>query len=380
LGSSTTTGRRPRGADHLDAYVPPILLPSWLDERRRPWRRDRTTDDLPDLPALDDRPDAVEPMTLLELLASLTPRRRAVVVLRFHSTSRRTRPLRRSVGRPAPSRALPRGLEAMRARVGTPSIVTFRRNHMTIHQKLLDGELGTPPPSTVDVDAIIARQRLWARVRQAGLIGGVGVMTLAIALVLTTFRDSGDPNLAPPGANTTPTLSPREQEEARLSAALWQLLTEALPGAEFLDPEPDSFAENPPSEALVFVDQGTYFLAAAQIRDAEGISTITVAVGKEETQFRSERACSTDPAPGDMNVNCEVVPGPDGAITETISNSSKFGGYKFHAAEIIRPDENAVHVIIANRSGEDVYRPEPHLTLQQTIALAQAPELATTLS
>jgi hypothetical protein len=251
---------------------------------------------------------------------------------------------------------------------------------MTINQDLLDGEMGTPPPSTVNVDAVIARQRRWTRLRQAGLIGSVSLMTLAVALVLTTFRGSGDPNLAPPGAEPTPTLSAREQEAARLSEALRQLLTQALPGAEFLDPEPDAYAEHPPEQALVFVDQGSYFLAGAQIRDADGISNLTVAVGKEDTQFRNERACSTDPAPLDMNVNCEVVPGPDGAMTETISNSSKFDGYKFHAAEIIRADDNAVHVIITNRSGQDVYRPEPHLTFQQTIALAQAPELATTLS
>jgi hypothetical protein len=249
---------------------------------------------------------------------------------------------------------------------------------MTSNQDLLDGEMGTPPPSTVNVDTVIARQRRWARLRQAGLIGGVGVMTLAVALVLTTFRGSGDPNHAPPGANPTQTLSPREQEATRLSAALRQLLTQALPGAEFLDPEPDSYVKNPPTEALVFVDQETYFYAAAQIRDADGISTIMVAVGKEDTQFRSERACSTDPAPRDMNVSCEVVPGPDGP-TEVVSNSSKFDGYKFHAAEIIRADDNAVHVVITNRSGEDVFRPTPHLTLDQTIALAHAPELASTL-
>jgi hypothetical protein len=253
---------------------------------------------------------------------------------------------------------------------------------MTINQDLLDVEMGTPPPSTVDVDAVIARQRRWSRLRQAGLIGGVSVMTLAVALVLTTLRGSGDPNLAPPGAGSPPTatLSPREQEAARLSEVLRELLTAALPDAEFLDPTPDPFAEKPPEQALVFVDQGTHFLAGARIRDAEGIGTISVAVGREDTQFRSERACSTDPAPQDMNVNCEVVPGPEGP-TETISNSSKYDGYKFHAAELIRADDNAVHVIIMNRSSDqpDVFRPTPHLTLEQTIALARAPELATTL-
>jgi RNA polymerase sigma-70 factor (sigma-E family) len=111
-----------KGADHLDAYVRTILLRSWLDERRRPWRREHATDDLPDLP-VDDRPDAADRMTLLELLASLTPRRRAAVVLRFYfdlSVDETAETLGCSAGTVKSLTA--RGLEAMRARVGTPSV------------------------------------------------------------------------------------------------------------------------------------------------------------------------------------------------------------------------------------------------------------------
>ena len=111
-----------KAVDHLDAYVRTILLRSWLDERRRPWRREHATDDLPDLP-VEDRPDAVERMTLLELLASLTPRRRAAVVLRFYfdlSVDETAETLGCSAGTVKSLTA--RGLEAMRARVGTPSV------------------------------------------------------------------------------------------------------------------------------------------------------------------------------------------------------------------------------------------------------------------
>lgn len=71
-----------QGASNLDAYVRTILVRTWLDERRRPWRRELASDDLPELPA--DAPDPLERMTLLELLSKLTPRRRAAVVLRFY--------------------------------------------------------------------------------------------------------------------------------------------------------------------------------------------------------------------------------------------------------------------------------------------------------
>jgi hypothetical protein len=256
---------------------------------------------------------------------------------------------------------------------------------MTIHRDLLDGEMGTPPPSTVDVDAIIVRQRLQTRLRQAGLIGAVGAMTLAIVLVLTVLRPGGAPpsEVGGPPAPASPTqsLTPRQQEAARLTDALTHRLTQLLPDAEFLPPEWAAFAEKPPTEPLVFVDQGAYFYAAARIQDSAGIGVITVSVGKEDTQFRSERECSQDPPPQDMNVDCDVVPGPDGAQIETVNNSSKVSDYEFFAAEIIRADDYAVRVMVTNQSDEaqETFRPTPPLTFEQTLALAQSSELATVI-
>ena len=76
---------RALGADNLDAYVRGILTNAWLDERRRPWRRERSTDEVPDRADLAAAEPAVgEREMLLELLGRLAPRRRAVVVLRFY--------------------------------------------------------------------------------------------------------------------------------------------------------------------------------------------------------------------------------------------------------------------------------------------------------
>lgn len=78
--------RRVRAADNIDAYVRGVLTHAWLDERRRPWRRERPSAELPEPRqavgsgevTLGDR------AALLDLLAQLPPRRRAVVVLRFY--------------------------------------------------------------------------------------------------------------------------------------------------------------------------------------------------------------------------------------------------------------------------------------------------------
>lgn len=72
-----------QAANNLDAYVRTILVRSWLDEQRRPWRREHATDELPDF-AAPDRSDVIDQMTMLDLLGALTPRRRAAVVLRFY--------------------------------------------------------------------------------------------------------------------------------------------------------------------------------------------------------------------------------------------------------------------------------------------------------
>ncbi|MBX6749343.1 MAG: SigE family RNA polymerase sigma factor [Micromonosporaceae bacterium] len=73
--------RRAQQAENLDAYVHGILAHAWLDERRKPWRREHT---------VEDPPEQVQPVTphsdgdLLALLAELPPRRRACLVLRFY--------------------------------------------------------------------------------------------------------------------------------------------------------------------------------------------------------------------------------------------------------------------------------------------------------
>ena len=72
-----------KNATHPDAYVRKILVRTWLDEKRRPWRREFVTQDVPDQPVAD-LTDTVDGKAALDLLAGLTPRRRAAVVLRFY--------------------------------------------------------------------------------------------------------------------------------------------------------------------------------------------------------------------------------------------------------------------------------------------------------
>ncbi|GAA4609086.1 RNA polymerase sigma-70 factor (sigma-E family) [Actinoplanes octamycinicus] len=75
--------RRVAAADNPDAYAQRVLTTAWIDERRRPWRREHPAEALPERGWTP--PDRVgDQEQLVRLLAQLGRRQRAVVVLRFY--------------------------------------------------------------------------------------------------------------------------------------------------------------------------------------------------------------------------------------------------------------------------------------------------------
>lgn len=74
--------RRISQPERIDAYVRKLLMHAFLDEKRRPWRRERSTEVLGEgsaaaAPNIDDR------LLLVRALTRLPPGQRAVLVLRF---------------------------------------------------------------------------------------------------------------------------------------------------------------------------------------------------------------------------------------------------------------------------------------------------------
>ena len=73
---------RARQADSLDAYAHTVLVRAFLDERRRGWWRVRLLDRPPERPGWSADLDGG--LDVRAALAALTPRQRAVLVLRYY--------------------------------------------------------------------------------------------------------------------------------------------------------------------------------------------------------------------------------------------------------------------------------------------------------
>ncbi|GAA3453977.1 SigE family RNA polymerase sigma factor [Dactylosporangium matsuzakiense] len=109
--------KRAGQADNIDAYVRAMLVNAYLDERRRPWRREVSTDRMPDV-AAPGRGAAGEHGDLLALVRALPKKRRAVIVLRFyldHSVEETAEMLGISTGTVKSQTA--RALETLRAAI-----------------------------------------------------------------------------------------------------------------------------------------------------------------------------------------------------------------------------------------------------------------------
>lgn len=75
--------RRVRDKGALDAWMRRTLMRTVVDESRRPWRRERFTDDVVAIDRVVADPDMTTRHVLVDGLRALPPRQRAVLVLRY---------------------------------------------------------------------------------------------------------------------------------------------------------------------------------------------------------------------------------------------------------------------------------------------------------
>jgi RNA polymerase sigma-70 factor (sigma-E family) len=76
--------RRVSRMENVDAYVRRAVINAWLDERRRPWRRERSVPELPPRAQLGGDEAVNNRLAIPKHLDALPARRRAVIVLRYY--------------------------------------------------------------------------------------------------------------------------------------------------------------------------------------------------------------------------------------------------------------------------------------------------------
>ncbi|MFF5231425.1 hypothetical protein [Dactylosporangium sp. NPDC000521] len=207
-----------------------------------------------------------------------------------------------------------------------------------------------PPPSRVDLDAIVrrahrhrARTRLLVAVAAAAVVAGA-----ALPLVVDRHRDGGA--AAQPTVTCVPTgetSGPRpgtEREAAaerlhfatatRLSMVLDGPLRQALPGAILLDA-----ATCRPE--LTFRGAGERFDLGIVVVDAAGSGRVDVRVAREAAP--AGRDCNA----GTETTTCEWATLPDGTVTFR-SRADHGGGVVWYDADVYRPDGVHVHLSADN--------------------------------
>jgi hypothetical protein len=249
---------------------------------------------------------------------------------------------------------------------------------MTTYQELIDAEIGALPPSTVDVDAVVRRQRRLARTRRTGVVVAAGVVAATLVTGIGILQQAGGVRSPDAAAQASPSASPadpRRAEAERLTGELRTALDELLPGVDYL-PYPQD--DGPTGDPLAFVDRGGYFLATAKIRDSQGVGGLKVLTGDLNGVYGIAE-CPGDPAPLDVELACDIVPVPGGGAVMRLSMTRE--NFQRYFIFVEGSGATGVAVEITNGASGDfaAQRPAPPLTRDQTVALATLPSLATTL-
>jgi hypothetical protein len=272
------------------------------------------------------------------------------------------------------------------------------------YQEMLDGEIGTVPPSTVDVEWTIRRRRRIRRFQRAGGAASALVVVGLLAVVALRVAPAGpprfgappDPTPSAPSSAPVPSPSMTDSEDGpplvdepaavRLTAALKRAMAARLPQAEFV-----TNRTRPPEEvaALVFnhryrlpaPNRGgeDYYYATADVKQADGTGSIEVLVGRLGTGlFTVPTACAHEGPLDAKSFQCEPSSGPH---EETVvTNEVGFSQTVEYEVFVARPDGVGVMIFVRNATLEHSHddlrsAPTPPLTRTQARELALDPVL-----
>lgn len=280
-----------------------------------------------------------------------------------------------------------------------------------MNKQLFDDAIGELPPSTVDVDAAIARGRRADRLRRVAnpvlaTIAAVAVL-LGGAVALLSNGDAGSAPAAPPSSTTAPTTSadlcdrttptaPPQPEkpavtEDRLTAVLTELVSSRLPEGATLERNPLTKGpdgkplgvEHFYSEPKPFKDaNGTgckggedEYLGEASVRWSGGTGSVMVHIGREGGWNGSADSIACDePGVDRAETYCRVETTPNGDLIKATSFGNAKGS-KTNRLDVVRADQTAIVIESANMASSGKY-PGPPDASAIPLTLAQLKEIA----
>ncbi len=301
--------------------------------------------------------------------------------------------------------------------MGRPPVTDDGDKDMT--KQLFDDAIGDVPPSTVDVDAAIARGRRVVLVHRlanpvVATVAAVAVLLGAVAVVLVSSDDANGglgpaipsspttSRTAPPTTSTSscfdgvePTAPPAKERPAATAHRLTQLMTSAVkarlaPGATLVAHPGAQYPDGTPRGPLeVFhvhsetKDLGhdacqigeDYFLGWSDVQAPAGTGNIQVYVARGGGSNQVGTDCSTN----NHILSCHVKRTPGGDVAVQTTSRMESGTTQFQVA-VNRSDGTVVQleaedIAGSSKSGGAATAAKPPLTMAQLTAIALDPRV-----
>jgi hypothetical protein len=275
-----------------------------------------------------------------------------------------------------------------------------------------DAAIGVVPPSTVDVEAVLDRERRRARVRRVAnpwTAAGAGVAAVAAGAVLVLAPSGPAPSVVQPGAAPPPpssdacrlaprpTTAPLKEKATVVADRLTTVLTDAVRqrlaagttlGVHTMGQYPKGTQHGPLAfyhvfSALVAHGGGEcsggedYFMAAASTTEKTHKGSVWAVVTRLGGNASPETECG--PPPDDMQGSCRRRTGPHGEtiVEQTLTTP---GGPTVDRVNVTKPDGTGIIVEAQNTArdaklGDAPDMPSPPLSLAQLSEVALEPGL-----
>jgi hypothetical protein len=268
-----------------------------------------------------------------------------------------------------------------------------------------DEAIGLVPPSTIDLDRLIARRRRRAAFRRAGAAGATGgVAAVALGAVIAFGGAPGGrlgaagpgpatspsppvpagPSSAaargPSSAGARPSSEPAtppaqaRQTEDRLSQAVTDSVREHAPGYSLsasLDGAPP-FRFRYLYAPVTSTNSGSnWYYGSADLNGPAGTGNVWLTIGRYGSVWNPPTTCETG------ETDCQVTTGPQGErVLRRVINEN---GIRDYYVVVVRPDQTAVLIVAANQRGQldtgAPHQPDPVLTVDQLVGIGSDPRL-----